>query len=104
MRDAIQASSAPKVAVSPIIGGRALKGPADRMLSSTGYESSAAGVAGIYSGLIDALVMDHVDAAEKPEIQSFGVYPYLTDAVMRDAPDRTRLAREVLDLARELSS
>ncbi|CAN5137693.1 2-phospho-L-lactate transferase [soil metagenome] len=104
MRDAIQASSAPKVAVSPIIGGRALKGPADRMLSSTGYESSAAGVAGIYSDLIDALVMDHVDEGERDEVESQGMRPHLTDAVMRDAPDRTRLAREVLDLARELSS
>jgi LPPG:FO 2-phospho-L-lactate transferase len=74
------------------------------MLSSTGYESSAAGVAGIYSGLIDALVMDHVDEGERDEVESQGMRPHLTDAVMRDAPDRTRLAREVLDLARELSS
>jgi LPPG:FO 2-phospho-L-lactate transferase len=102
MREAIAASNAPKVAVSPIIGGQALKGPADRMLQSTGHESSAAGIAAIYSDLVDALVMDNADAGEKPEIQSLGVYPYLTDAVMQDEPDRARLAREVLDLAVEL--
>jgi len=101
MREAIAGSPAPKVAVSPIVGGRALKGPADRMLSSTGHESSAAGVAAIYAGLVDALVMDRADAAEEGEVEAVGVRPYLTDAVMRDEPDRARLAREVLDLAGE---
>lgn len=101
MREALEASTAPKVAVSPIIGGRALKGPADRMLASTGHESSAAGVAAIYAGLVDALVMDEADAGEKAEVESLGVLPYLTDAVMHDEPDRARLAREVLELAWE---
>ena len=102
MREALEASAAPKIAVSPIIGGKALKGPADRMLASTGHDSSAAGVAAIFAGLVDALVMDRSDAEEKTEVESLGVRPYLTDAVMRDEPDRARLAREVLDLAGEL--
>lgn len=102
MREALEASDAPKVAVSPIVGGKALKGPADRMLASTGRESSAAGVAGIYAGLIDALVMDNADAEDKVEVECLGMRPYLTDAVMHDGPDRARLAREVLDLAGEL--
>lgn len=102
MRAALEASHAPKVAVSPIIGGRALKGPADRMLASTGHESSAAGVARIYAGLADALVVDHADAGETGEIESTGMRAFVTDAVMHDGPDRTRLAREVLGLAGEL--
>lgn len=102
MREALGAAEAPKIAVSPIVGGRALKGPADRMLISTGHESSASGVAGIYTDLIDALVMDNTDAGEKMEVESLGMRPYLTEAVMRDEPDRARLAREVLDLSWEL--
>ncbi len=101
--DALAASSVPKVAVSPIVGGRALKGPADRMLSSTGHESSATGVARFYAGLIDALIMDAADAGEESEIEGLDVRPYLTDAVMHDEPDRARLAREVLDVAEGLS-
>lgn len=102
MRETLEASAAPKIAVSPIIGGRALNGPADKMLLSTGHESSSAGVARIYDGLIDALVMDDSDAGEKATVDSLGVRPHLTNAVMSDVPDRARLAREVLSLAGEL--
>ncbi len=103
MRKALEASPAPKVAVSPIIGGRALKGPADRMLSSLGHESSATGVARIYEGLIDGMVVDLVDTAERAEIEALGVRVLETEAVMRDAEDRTRLAREVLDFGAKLA-
>lgn len=102
MREAVLQSPAPKVAVSPIVGGRALKGPADRMLASTGHEPSAAGVARIYSGLVDALAVDHADASQTAEIESTGMRAFVTDAVMHDGPDRERLAREVLGLAEEL--
>lgn len=103
MREALLESAAPKVAVSPIIGGKALKGPADKMLSSTGRASSASGVSRIYSGLVDAMVIDHADEDEAVEIESLGMRAYLTDAVMRDGPDRGRLAREVLRLAEKTS-
>lgn len=103
MRKALEASPALKVAVSPIIGGRALKGPADRMLSSLGHESSATGVARIYEGLIDGMVVDLVDTAERAEIEALGVRVLETEAVMRDAEDRTRLAREVLDFGAKLA-
>jgi LPPG:FO 2-phospho-L-lactate transferase len=97
MRKALDASRAPKIAVSPIVGGRALKGPADRMLSSLGHEVSAAGVARIYKGLIEGMVVDKLDAGERPEIEALGMRVLVTDAIMRDAPDRARLAREVLE-------
>ena len=96
MRDALAASSAPKVAVSPIVGGRALKGPADRMLASLGHEVSAAGVAAMYEGLVDAMVVDRVDEGGRAGIESLGMRVLVTDSVMRDAVDRTRLAREVV--------
>jgi LPPG:FO 2-phospho-L-lactate transferase len=96
MREALAASRVPKIAVSPIVGGRALKGPADRMLASLGHEVSAAGVARIYEGLVEGVVLDRVDEGERSEIEALGMRVLATDAIMRDAPDRTRLAREVL--------
>jgi LPPG:FO 2-phospho-L-lactate transferase len=96
MRKALAASRAPKIAVSPIVGGRALKGPADRMLASLGHEVSAAGVARIYRGLIEGMVVDRVDEGERSEIEALGMRVLATHAIMRDASDRGRLAREVL--------
>ena len=97
MQKALAASRAPKIAVSPLVGGRALKGPADRMLDSLGYEVSATGVARIYEGLVDGMVVDKVDAGERAGIEDLGMRVLATDAVMRDADDRTRLATEVLE-------
>jgi LPPG:FO 2-phospho-L-lactate transferase len=96
MRDALEASPAPKVAVSPIVGGRALKGPADRMLASLGHEVSAAGVAAMYEGLVDGMVVDGVDEEERVGIEALGMRVLTTDSVMRAAADRARLAREVV--------
>ncbi|MDP8950072.1 MAG: 2-phospho-L-lactate transferase [Actinomycetota bacterium] len=97
MRKALAASRAPKIAVSPIVGGRALKGPADRMLASLGHEVSAAGVARMYEGLVDGMVIDRVDEENRSEVEALGMRVLATDAIMRDAPDRERLAREVLE-------
>lgn len=88
------------VAVSGIIGGKALKGPADRMLVSLGYESSALGVARGYAGLIDAFVLDTVDAELAPAIEALGVRSVVADTIMTDDASRERLAREVLAAAR----
>lgn len=99
MREAIAASRAPKVAVSPIIGGRALKGPADRMLASLGHEVSSAGVARMYEDIVDGIVIDSVDEDEREEICELGMDVLATDAVMHGEPDRERLAREVMDFA-----
>ena len=96
MREALKASRAPKVAVSPIVGGRALKGPADRMLDSLGHEVSATGVARMYEGLVEGMVIDRVDEEELHEIEALGMRALATGAIMRDAPDRARLAGEVL--------
>ena len=89
----------PVVAVSPIVGGVALKGPADRMLVSLGHESSARGVARIYQGIATAFVLDTVDAALEPEIAALGFRTLVTDTIMADHAGRARLARTVLDFA-----
>jgi LPPG:FO 2-phospho-L-lactate transferase len=87
------------VAVSGIIGGKALKGPADRMLASLGHEATAVGVARGYAGLIDAFVLDTVDAALVPAVVALGVRAIVVDTIMTDEASRARLARDVLAAA-----
>jgi len=104
MRAALAAAGAPKVAVSPIVGGRALKGPADRMLSSLGHEVSSAGVAALYEGLLDGMVVDRADEGQRGDIEGLGMRVLSTDAVMHDPADRGRLAREVLEFGAGLGA
>jgi LPPG:FO 2-phospho-L-lactate transferase len=99
MRQALAAARArgvPVAAVSPIIGGKALKGPADRMLAALGHESSALGVARLYANLIDTYVLDAEDADTTPAVEALGLQPVVTDTIMRDDASRARLAGEVL--------
>jgi len=96
---AARARGAPFVAVCGIIGGKALKGPADRMLASLGHEPSALGVARGFAGLIDAFVIDTVDAALAPAIDALGIRAVVTDTIMTDDASRARLAAEVLAAA-----
>jgi LPPG:FO 2-phospho-L-lactate transferase len=94
---------APVVAVSGIVGGRALKGPADKMLVSLGHEASALGVARQYTGIADVFVLDTVDAALEPEIAALGMVTVVTDTVMSDDAGRARLAADVLAAAAAFS-
>jgi LPPG:FO 2-phospho-L-lactate transferase len=89
------------IAVSGIIGGKALKGPADRMLTSLGHESSALGVARIYADLATDFVLDAVDSDLAPSIEALGLRAHVTDTIMTDDVDRARLAGEVLAVAAE---
>ncbi|CAA9566127.1 MAG: Lactyl (2) diphospho-(5')guanosine:7,8-didemethyl-8-hydroxy-5-deazariboflavin 2-phospho-L-lactate transferase [uncultured Thermomicrobiales bacterium] len=103
MRAALEAAAAPVVAVSPIVGGRALKGPADRMLGTLGHAVSAAGVAGLYAGWVDAMVLDAADGDQAPTIAAeLGMATLVTDTVMGAAESRRRLAEEVLAFGRGL--
>jgi LPPG:FO 2-phospho-L-lactate transferase len=88
----------PVVAVSPIMDGRALKGPAAKIMRELGQEPSALGVARFYAGLVDAFVIDRSDAALADGVRALGMTPVVTDIVMRDQADRERLAREILAL------
>jgi LPPG:FO 2-phospho-L-lactate transferase len=102
MRDALAAArerGIPVAAISGIIGGRAIKGPADRMLASLGRESSSIGVAREYVNLADGFVLDTVDGATSPSIEALGMRTLVTDTIMSDDAGRARLAGEVLDFA-----
>jgi LPPG:FO 2-phospho-L-lactate transferase len=102
MRDALGEAlerGVPVVAVSGIIGGKALKGPADRMLASLGEVSSAVGVAARYAPLISHFVMDEVDAALRPDIEALGIHTLVTDTIMTDDASRAAFAAEVLRFA-----
>src|SRR5581483_10195385 len=96
IRAALERRRVPCVAVSPLVGGRAVKGPADRMLARMAGGTSPAHVAGCYPGLVDALVLDEADApAELPS----GVRAVVTRTLMSDDEARRRLAHAVLDAA-----
>ena len=97
MSEALLASSAPKVAVSPIVGGRALKGPADKMMDSLGHEVSSVGIAKMYENLVNGIVIDRSDDRAQTAIEGLGMQVLATDAVMHDIEDRARLAAEVLE-------
>ncbi|CAN5544617.1 2-phospho-L-lactate transferase [soil metagenome] len=98
--DALRTTRAVRVAISPIVGGKALKGPADRMLKSLGHESTALGVARLYDGIIDCFVVDVADHDLTGAIESEGLNVLVTNTVMSTIEDRQRLGREVIDFAR----
>lgn len=98
VRDALERNSAKVVAISPIVGGRSLKGPSDRMLAQLGMEVSALGVARLYTGLAATYVIDPEDAAQATEIERLGLQVVVTTTVMRSAEDKERLARQILAL------
>lgn len=93
----VRARGVPVSAVSPIIGGKALKGPAGRMLISLGMESSALGVARRYGEIIDTFVLDGQDATLVPAIEALGVRAVTADTIMADEAGRARVARSVLE-------
>jgi LPPG:FO 2-phospho-L-lactate transferase len=103
MREALAGAGAPVVAVSPIIGGRALKGPADRILEAQGFEVSPLGIARWYGALLDGLVLDEADAALASDIAALGIQPLITQTIMRETGDRERLAHETLAFAATLA-
>ncbi len=96
IQGAIKASPAVTVGVSPIIGGKALKGPADRMLTSLGHEPSALGVARILADLLDVFVIDERDADLAPGIEELGIETAVLQTIMGDRADRIRFADEVV--------
>ena len=99
IRDAILASPAPCVAISPIVGGAPIKGPATPLLRGIGVEVSALGVARHYADLIDGYVLDTKDADLEEAIQDLGLRTRVTDSIMVDAQAAGRLARAALELA-----
>jgi LPPG:FO 2-phospho-L-lactate transferase len=94
---ALEATEATVLAVSPIIGGQAVSGPAGRLMAATGLEVSALGVAAAYAPWLDALLLDGIDAWLAPRLEASGVQGIVTDTLMRDREGEIALARRVLE-------
>lgn len=97
MREALKSSAAPVTAVSPIVGGRALKGPAAKMMSELGFAVSAASVAALYEGVIDRFILDRLDASFAPSLEKLGMEAVAVDTIMETLSDKVRLARQVVE-------
>ena len=98
MKECLQLSSAPVIAITPIVKGGALKGPAAKMLKQLGHEVSAAGVARMYVDLLDCFVLDQVDESCKEEIASLGMEVETMNTLMKTLDDKIALARWVVQL------
>jgi LPPG:FO 2-phospho-L-lactate transferase len=101
LRRIIAASRAPKVGVSPIVGGKAVKGPAAKMMKELDMEVSPVGVARHLRDVLTGFVIDRVDQSFQEQVAAMGLRTLVATTVMRTHEDRVRLAREVLDLAKE---
>ena len=96
MRVALQRCKAPVIAVSPIVGGNALKGPAAKMMRELQQPASALQVARVYRGLVDGMVVDSRDACEAAAIESLGMHCLVTPTVMKTLQDKIRLAQRLV--------
>jgi LPPG:FO 2-phospho-L-lactate transferase len=102
MRELLKERGVPIVAVTPIVGGKALKGSAGKMMGELGREPSARGVAGEYLRLIDGFIIDRQDFALADSVRSLGMGVSVAQTVMRSPDERVALARACLDFARLL--
>jgi LPPG:FO 2-phospho-L-lactate transferase len=102
MRELLRKRGAPVVAVTPIVGGKALKGSAGKMMRELGKEPSALAVATEYLRLIDGFVIDREDAHLAEGVRSLGMQVLVAGTVMRSIEDRVALARTVLEFARSV--
>ena len=96
VRDALKQTDARVVAVSPIVAGAPLKGPADKMMRALGLEVSAYGVAKLYSDFLDTMVIDIRDVAQKGKIEKLGLGVIVTNTIMKTLEDKVSLAKSVL--------
>jgi LPPG:FO 2-phospho-L-lactate transferase len=104
VHDEIAAFTGPRIVVSPIVGGKALKGPAAKMMAELGHEVSSVGVARYYLGLCDSLVIDTVDVSEASAVEALGMGAVVTSTVMQSDDDKDRLAREIVALAEQMDA
>ena len=103
MLDSIKGANAPIVAVSPIVGGQAIKGPAAKMMSELGKDVSVLGIAQHYRDILDGLVIDHQDAHLAAEIESMGMRVHVAQTLMTNLETRVVLAQATLDFASEIA-
>jgi LPPG:FO 2-phospho-L-lactate transferase len=99
VRERLSALRVPRVAVSPIVAGKALKGPLAKLMAELGERADVAAIARHYRGLIDCLVIDQADADEAAKVEAEGARAVIVPAIMRTPADRAELARAVLAAA-----
>lgn len=103
MREALRLAKAPIVAISPIVSGNAIKGPAAAMLKAMGHEPSACGVAALYRELAQGFVLDMRDSGLLGRIEGMGYCALATDSLIADVQKREGFARQVLRFAQEIA-
>ncbi len=96
VREALHATRAPIVAVSPIVGGAPIKGPAAPLMRASGLEVSATGIAQAYRDFLDVLIIDEQDAELKPAVEALGIRAIVTDTIMSSMEKKAHLARVAL--------
>jgi len=96
VRKALRETRAKVVAISPIVGGAPIKGPADKLMRGLGLEVSAYSVAHLYQDFLDIFIIDHTDQAERERIEELGLSVIVTNTVMKNLRDKVRLARTTL--------
>lgn len=98
IKAALRATPATVIAVTPIVAGKAIKGPTAAMMSQLGHEVSAASVAGLYDDFVDTFVLDHRDAGLRGQIEAHGLGVFTAETVMDDMAARVALARSLLEM------
>jgi len=97
IRDALRRTIAKVIGISPIVAGAPIKGPADKLMRSLGFEVSAFSVAKLYADFLDVFVIDKQDASEKSQIEQLGIKVKMTDTIMKSLEDKVRLAKTVME-------
>ena len=98
VRDALRETQATVVSVTPIIAGKAVKGPTAEMLRDLGHQVSATGVAKMYRDVLDIFILDETDSQSAADIHAIGVQPIVTNTKMNTLEDKQHLARRVLEV------
>jgi len=96
VRDGLRETRAKVVAISPIVGGAPIKGPADKLMQGLGLEVSAYSVAHLYQDFLDVFIIDNMDRTEKERIEELGLHAIVTNTIMKSPRDKVQLARTAL--------
>jgi LPPG:FO 2-phospho-L-lactate transferase len=97
VRDVLKETKAQVIAISPIVGGAPIKGPADKLMQGLGLEVSAYGVATLYKDFLDTFIIDLIDKTQKSRIETLGLHVVVTNTVMKSLRDKVQLAEVVLN-------
>lgn len=97
LRQLVRGAACPTVAVSPLVGGKAVRGPLDRLLASLGYPASQAAIARFYADFLDGLIIDNTDRNEANDVTALGVSVLVADTLMSGVTSRERVANRVLN-------